>query len=119
MDKILLSGVRIGVHIGVSPEERSLPQTVIADIECEKDLHPAGISDDVADTVDYALMHQAMLDVATQGPYALVETFAETIATTVLEHFEVQSVRVLVRKPSAFRSHGVDWAGVEIVRRRD
>jgi hypothetical protein len=36
----------------------------------------------------------------------------------VLERYKVESVRVLLRKPGALRGRGVDWAGVEIVRRR-
>jgi 7,8-dihydroneopterin aldolase/epimerase/oxygenase len=118
MDKILLNGVRLEVHLGVPEEERAVPQTVIADVEFELDLRPAGLSDDFAKTADYAEVHQTLRRAATNRPYALIEAMAEAMAAAVLEQFDVESVRVRIRKPAALQSRGVDWAGVEIVRRR-
>jgi hypothetical protein len=35
-----------------------------------------------------------------------------------MEEFAPAAVRVRVKKPGALRAEGVDWAGVEILRRR-
>lgn len=118
MDKILLNGVKLDVHIGVIEEERATAQTILADLELEYDVRSAGLSDDVTKTVDYAAVHQAVESAATGRRYALIEALAEAIAAAVLDRFEVDSVRVRIRKPGALRSRGVDWAGVEIIRRR-
>jgi len=118
MDKIILTGIHLDVHLGVPEEERAVPQTIIADVECEYDLRAAGLSDDFTQTIDYAAIHETLQTAATRRPYALVESMAETMASAVLEQFDVASVRVLIRKPSALEARRVDWAGVEIVRRR-
>ena len=118
MDKIILNGVRLEVHLGVPEDERAVPQVISADVECEYDTRPAGLSDDLAKAIDYAAMHQAVQRAATRRGYALVESMAEDMASALLEEFEIASVRILIRKPTALGAKGVDWAGVEIVRSR-
>lgn len=118
MDRIIVSGAHFSVHLGVPPHERSVAQEVVADLEVEFDISRAGATDHFADTVDYASIHAAAREAATAQPYSLVETMAESIARAVLARHPVVSVRVLIRKPAALRDRGVDWAGVEITRRR-
>ena len=118
MDKILLTGVRLEVRLGVAEEERAETQTIIVDIECECDLRPAGRSDDISQTIDYTLIHQALRSAATSRPYLLVETMAEEMAKAVLTDFDVDSIRIRLQKPAALRSQSVDWAGIEILRNR-
>ncbi|MCC7155981.1 MAG: dihydroneopterin aldolase [Bryobacterales bacterium] len=118
MDKILLNGVKLDLHIGAIEEERAVAQTILADVELEYNIRAAALADDVTKTVDYAAVHDAVVSVATWRRYALIESLAEAIAAAVLDRFEVDSVRVRIRKPGALQSRGVDWAGVEITRRR-
>lgn len=118
MDKIIVSGAHFSVHVGVPPHERNIAQEVVLDIEVEYDVRRAAESDHFGDTVDYASIHAAARDAVTARPYSLVETMAESVAQAVLERHNVESVRVLIRKPGALRDRGVDWAGVEIVRER-
>lgn len=118
MDRIIVSGARFSVHVGVPPHERQIAQEVVMDIEVEFDVSRAAASDHFADTVDYASIHAAARDAATTRPYSLVEAMAQSVASAVLERHPVESVRVLIRKPAALRDRGVDWAGVEITRRR-
>lgn len=118
MDRILLSGVKLDVHIGVSEQERATAQTIYADLELECCLRAAGLTDDVTKTVDYAAVHEAIWRTAQSRRYALVEALAEAIATVLLEKFTIDRVRVRIRKPGALQSRGVDWAGVDILRGR-
>lgn len=118
MDKILLHGVHLDVHLGVPDTERSLAQTVLIDLELSCDTRRAGESDHFHDTIDYSAVHRAVRGAATERPHALVEALAERIAAAVLAGFAVEAVRVRVRKPGALRDRQVDWAGVEIVRER-
>ena len=119
MDKILLNGVRLDVHLGVPVDERALLQTVVVDVECEYDTRPAGLADDFSQTLDYAAIHEAVRRTAASRPYALVEALAESIASTVLDQFNVAGVRIRLRKPAALAAKGVNWAGVEIHRIRN
>lgn len=118
MDKILLTGVHLTVNLGVPPEERSIPQEIVLDVEFEFDTRPAGESDDFKRTVDYAAVHTAIRSIATERPYSLIECMAERIAAAILARFPVESVRVLLKKPAALRGRKVDYPAVEILRRR-
>lgn len=115
---ILLHGVHLHVHLGVPPEERAEAQAVLVDIALSFDTAPAGRSDRFADTIDYAAVRDTLAAAAARRPYALVESLAESIAEAILAAFPVDQVRVLVKKPRALAHAGVEWAGVEIVRRR-
>lgn len=119
MDKVILSGARVEARIGVTEEERAQPQELVADVEMEVDTREAARTDDLRFSTDYAAVWQRLSAVARRQPYALVETLAARIAEEVLREFPVEAVRVRVRKPAALRAQGVDWAGVEITRRRD
>lgn len=118
MDRILLHGVELEVHVGVPEEERRQTQTVFLDLALECDLKPAGGSDQVEDTVDYAAVHALVKRVAAGHPHALIEAMAERVAAAVLAKFPVDAVTVRVRKPEALRERLVEWAGVEIRRAR-
>ncbi len=80
-DRIELRGLRIlGTH-GVLPEERERPQPFEVDIDLEVDLLRAGRSDDLADTIDYGTVAEAVA-AAVAGPHVdLLEALAERIAT--------------------------------------
>jgi dihydroneopterin aldolase len=79
-DRIELRGLRaLGTH-GVLPEERTRPQPFEVDIDLEVDLLDAGRSDDLADTVDYGTVAEAVV-AAVAGPHLdLLEALAERIA---------------------------------------
>lgn len=119
MDKVILSGARVEARIGVTEEERARPQELVVDVEMEADTREAARTGDVRCSVDYAAVWRRLAAVARRQPYALVETLAARIAEDVLQEPLVEAVRVVVRKPGALRAQGVDWAGVEITRRRD
>ena len=108
-----------GFH-GVNPEERSLGQPFVLDLEVELDLRPAAASDRLADTVSYTELYRAAKDVMEGKPRNLLEAAAGSIASRVLEqHPEVCSVSVRVQKPRPpIRGSVIESAAVEICRRR-
>ena len=88
-----------GYH-GVLPEERTLGQRFIVDIEMIVDLLLAGQTDDLAHTVNYAEVYAATRDIVTGEACQLIETVAQRIADQVLGHHEaVAHVGVRIRKP--------------------
>jgi dihydroneopterin aldolase len=89
-----------GYH-GVVPEERTLGQRFIVDLDITADLRAAGTSDDLAHTLNYAEAFRLVEGLVTGPPFQLIEALAERIAAVVLEAFPpAQAVAVHVRKPS-------------------
>jgi dihydroneopterin aldolase/2-amino-4-hydroxy-6-hydroxymethyldihydropteridine diphosphokinase len=80
----------------VLPEEHQRAQPFAVDLDLTVDLRPAGQSDDLADTIDYGAVAEAVVaEIA--GPSAeLLERLAERIATRVLTVTAGRAVSVTV-----------------------
>jgi dihydroneopterin aldolase len=120
-DRILLEGMVFHGRHGTLPAERELGQPFVIDIELRCDLRPAGLSDDLTQTVDYGEVHQQAKEIVEGPPVNLTETVAERIAKTILDtHVPVEAVRVKVAKPHVRLGDTVlVSSAVEVVRRRD
>lgn len=119
MDRIRLLGMRFYGYHGALEAERELGQGFMIDVELGLDLRPAGASDDLARTVNYAKVFDLVRDVAEGPPHALLESVAERIAARILEVYTaVEEVRVRVHKPKAPIAGILEAAEVEIVRSR-
>ena len=89
-----------GYH-GVLAEEQALGQRFVVDVEMVTDLRPAGLSDELTQTVNYAAVYATIRDIVTGPPRRLIEAVAESIATAVLaDHPTIERLTVRVRKPS-------------------
>ena len=119
-DRILLKGMIFYGHHGILPAERELGQRFVVDIELDCDLRPAGLSDDLAKTVDYSEVHLQTREIVEGEPVNLIETVAERVAASILErHRPVEAVRVRVTKPDVRLEDTVlGGSAVEILRRR-
>lgn len=118
-DRIILQGMVFYGYHGVNPEERELGQRFIVDLELEKDLSAAGLSDDLTQTVNYASAYKLAREVVEGQPCNLIETVAERLATALLSRLSIDGVRVRVRKPWApVKGSVLDSVAVEIVRKR-
>ncbi|MEA2641940.1 MAG: 7,8-dihydroneopterin aldolase/epimerase/oxygenase [Chloroflexota bacterium] len=99
-DRIRLNEMVFYGYHGVLDAERTLGQRFVVDVEMQLDLAPAGRSDDLDRTVNYAQVYETVREVLTGPPRRLIEAVAETIATRVLdEHALVGQVTVRIRKP--------------------
>src|SRR5699024_6060849 len=97
-DRIRLAGVRARGFHGVLAEEKRDGQDFVVDVELSLDLAPAGSSDDLTRTVNYA---EVGADVVAriEGPSLdLIEALAEQIATDALARPGVRAVEVTVHK---------------------
>lgn len=119
MDKIILQGMEFYGYHGALPEERSLGQRFIVDLELELDLRPAGESDELEHTINYARVFELVESVVSGGPRRLIESVAQDIAAAVLEEFPVAATTVRVKKPQAPVPGRFAWMAVEIRRTRD
>jgi dihydroneopterin aldolase len=120
-DRILLEGMVFHGRHGTLPAERELGQPFVVDLELRLNLRPAGLSDDLEQTVDYGEVHRRTKEIVEGPPVNLTETVAERIAAAVLEeHPPVEAVRVKVAKPHVGLGDTVlAGSAVEISRRRE
>ena len=100
-DYILLTGMEFYGHHGCSAEERERGQKYVVDAELELDLSAAGKSDDLADTIDYVRVFDAVRAIVEGAPRNLIEAVAEDIARILLDTFpSLISIKITVHKPS-------------------
>ena len=82
---------------GVLDEERREGQMFLYDVRLE--VSDAALSDRIEDAVDYRLVAECVREVSESREFNLLEALAAAVADAVLARFEVERVRVRVRKP--------------------
>lgn len=118
-DRILLQGMTFQARHGVHPEEKVTPQRFELDVELFLELQPAGLEDDLARTVDYGAVYDTVRSIVESTTYNLIEALGEAIAHELLNNFAaVDEVEVRVRKPEVKLGGPLDFASVQIRRRR-
>ena len=118
MDKIILKGIRFHGYHGVVEAERQVGQKYEIDLDLMTDVSAAGTSDDLTQTIDYAEVVQLAIKIGTQGSFQLFEALAEAIAAAILDQFQIEEVRIAVKKLSPPIEPTLSYAGVEIHRKR-
>ena len=100
-DTITLKGLRAYGYHGVFDFERANGQDFVVDVVLELDLGPAAASDDVADTVHYGELAEALAAVVAGEPVNLLETLATRLASVCLDDRRVAAATITVHKPQA------------------
>lgn len=101
VDEITITGIRAYGFHGVYPDEKRDGQEFIVDAQLFVSTARAAETDDVADTVHYGELAEAIAGIVSGDPVDLIETLASRIAEAVLAHDLVQMTRITVHKPSA------------------
>lgn len=99
MDRLCVDGIEFHGFHGVPEAERQIGHRYRVDLVMELDLRPAGLSDDVAQTVDYGEAARMVVEIGTGPGVRLVETLAERLAAALLERYpRVEAVEIRVSK---------------------
>ena len=114
MDIIFIEELRVETWIGIYPREKAMPQTVEISLRIGVSTASAGASDDIRDTVDYAVVVDRLRKELGERHFNLLEKLADFVATLLLEDFAAQWVQVSIAKLSMMR--GVRRVGVVIER---
>jgi 7,8-dihydroneopterin aldolase/epimerase/oxygenase len=117
-DRIVLANMQFTARHGVHEWEQTQTQPFEVDVELSRDLQRAGLDDDLERTVDYGRVYEATRQIVESTSFKLLEALAEAISHELLADFDVNEVVVRVRKPNVRLSGPLDYAGVEITRRR-
>ncbi len=115
-DRVFIRNLEIEGILGVLPEERTTPQTILVNLELETNIQTAAGSRDLADTVDYAALAADVRNLTVSAEHLLVESLVEDIASLALDDGRVSGVTVTVAKPQALED--AESVGVTIYRCR-
>jgi dihydroneopterin aldolase len=97
----MLTGLRVRGYHGVFASERTEGQDFIVDVVLETDFGEAAASDDLARTVDYGALANALAEVVGGEAVNLLETLAERLSVECLSDARVIAAEVTVHKPQA------------------
>jgi 7,8-dihydroneopterin aldolase/epimerase/oxygenase len=116
-DVVELRGLRLVGVVGVLPEERERAQPLEVDLDVHVDTTAAGVSDLLADTVDYgAICDRCAQVVGTLRP-ELLERLAHALADEVLGVDDrIAAVTLAVRKLRPPVPHDLATSGVRVHR---
>jgi len=92
-----LEGLEVFGRHGVEEEERREGQMFFYDVRFE--VSDAALSDRIEDAVDYRLVADCVREISEGRDFNLIEALAAAVADALLARFEVELVRVRVRKP--------------------
>ncbi len=118
LDEIRLTGLRATAHHGVFEHERREGQLFVVDLIVRLPLAPAAAGDDLAATVHYGELAEAVVAAVESDPVDLIETVAERVAAVALGFPAAHEVVVTVHKPNAPITVPFDDVSVTITRRR-
>ena len=100
-DRVLIEGLAVETVIGVYDWERNIQQRLVFDIEMQTDISKAAQTDDLEYTLDYDAISRAVIALAENSEYQLVESLAEALAAMIVSEFSVSWLKLKVSKPNA------------------
>lgn len=102
MDEIRIKQLEVFAHHGVFPEENRLGQKFVVSAVLYTDLRRAGLTDDLACSMDYGAVCAEIQGFLTQNTFKLLETAAEQLAAHLLRTLPLlQRIQLEIEKPWA------------------
>ena len=114
-DRLIVSGLALFTHCGVTAEERAVGQRVLVDLDLVVDLGDR--RGELTATVDYAELCRQVQEVGSAARHTLLEALAIDLADAVLARPRVREVRVRITKPHPPIAPDVGAFSVELTRR--
>jgi len=112
-DRLSLQAILCLCHIGVTEAERRQRQKIEVDLDLYADLEEAGRTADIARTIDYREVCDAVRGLMESKTFHLIETAARDLLQLVHERFPARRAVVRVRK---FILPGVEHVEVQMER---
>lgn len=113
MDTLEIIGLRVATRIGVHEWEQRIKQRLLIDINLQLDCRD--VNENLANTIDYNTLCQAVTEFVESNSFKLIETVAERIVALIQNDFQITlPVTVRVSKPDAIKNA----ANVSIVIKR-
>ena len=100
LDRIALRGIRAFGHHGANPGEKIVAQPFDIEVSLDVDLRAARRSDALADTINYAALHAAIVTIVRDRSYDLIERLGADILDAMLADARVAGASVTIGKPA-------------------
>ena len=110
---ILLENIRFFAYHGVAPQETTVGNEFIVSLRLKTDITRAIESDDVADTVNYAEIHQAVKE-EMDIPSKLLEHVARIVLRLFNDFPTVECIDLKLSKRNPPMGADIETAGVEV-----
>ena len=114
MDKVLIKGLSIQTTIGFYQWEKEIKQTLVIDLAMGWNTADAALNDELAKTLNYAEISEAVERFANENPVDLIETLAERLASYLMSQYHIPWLKLTIGKPGAV--HNAQTVAVEIER---
>jgi len=115
---IVITGIQLNAHCGVTDIERSQPQPILVDLTLRCPNKPAFKSDQLTDTVDYAAITQCVYEIVENRTDALLERLTEHICQALFQHFPLTHLIIWVRKIRPPMKDFSGSVGIRLIRSR-
>jgi dihydroneopterin aldolase len=99
MDRIALHGIRAHGRHGAHAEERERAQPFEIDVTLDVDLRDAAECDDLSRTIDYAALHERLVEIVETTSYSLLERLANDLIAAVFEDCRIARAEITIAKP--------------------
>lgn len=96
---VFLEEMKVDTIIGVSDWERSLPQTLLIDLEMTLPQITSAPSDFIEDTIDYAMVAERIKAIMSKHTFKLLEPLAHLIIETLEKEFKSPWIKLKISKP--------------------
>jgi dihydroneopterin aldolase len=115
MDFIFIEEMRVEAHVGIYAREKVAPQTLELSLTFGVP-DEAAQDDDIAKTIDYAVVIERIRRERAERHFNLLETLGEYIIGLMLDEFRAPWVKISIAKVGIAK--GVRRVGVQIERSR-
>ena len=104
LDKVFIKDLLLRGIVGINPEERVNRQDIVINATFWTDTRAPGVSDDIAETVNYRTAAKAMFAyVESEGPLLVEKMAADLVRICMEAEAGIQAVELTVEKPGAVR----------------
>ena len=95
---IKINGLRVESRVGVTDDERSIPQEISLNIKMVPSRTLFGLDDCIEKTIDYFEVSESIKKLSMEGERKLIETLADELIAFLLANYSLREVSVSVRK---------------------
>ena len=115
-DRLVIERLEFEGFVGIEEKERTVPQALAIDLELSLDFSEASFTDNLKNTVDYAVVAERILAIGKQEQFVLIETLAERLAEVIMREHTVLKLHLWVRKLHPPLDMKLGSVGARIVR---